>query len=83
MLTKEVMILRELLDAKNEFVSGNHIAERLETSRVAIWSHMEKLRSQGFDFEAVRSKGYRLTLYPDSLNEALIRALLPPLRQKT
>ena len=77
MLTREVMILRELLEAKKEFVSGNHIAERLGISRVAIWSHMEKLRSQGFDFEAVRSKGYRLTLRPDSLNEALMRALLP------
>ncbi len=77
MLTKEVMILRELLDAKDKFISGNHIAERLGISRVAIWSHMEKLRSQGFDFEAVRSKGYRLTLRPSSLNQALIRALLP------
>ncbi len=77
MLTKEVLILRELLDGKDRFVSGNHIAERLGISRVAIWSHMEKLRSQGFDFEAVRSKGYRLTLRPNTLNEALIKALLP------
>lgn len=77
MLTKEVMILRELLDGNDDFVSGNRIAERLGISRVAIWSHMEKLRSQGFDFEAVRSKGYRLTLRPNSLNEALIKALLP------
>ncbi len=38
---------------------------------------MEKLRLQGFDFEAVRSKGYRLTRRPDSLNEALIQASLP------
>lgn len=77
MLSKEVLILRELLESGDDFVSGSRLAESLGISRVSIWSHMEKLRSQGFDFEAVRSKGYRLTLRPESLNEALIQALLP------
>ncbi len=38
---------------------------------------MEKLKTQGFDFEAVRSKGYRLTRRPNHLNESLIKAYLP------
>ncbi len=38
---------------------------------------MEKLRLQGFEFEAVRSKGYRITQRPESLNQALIQASLP------
>ena len=77
MEAKDVSILKELLAAKDAFVSGNHLAERLGVSRVAIWSHMEKLRAQGFDFEAVRSKGYRLTKLPQTLNESLIQASMP------
>ena len=61
MSSTEVLILKELLSAKGDFVSGSRLAESLGISRVAIWSHMEKLRSQGFNFEAIRSKGYRLT----------------------
>jgi len=77
MSNTEVLILKELLSAQDDFVSGNRLAESLGISRVAIWSHMEKLRSQGFDFEEIRSKGYRLTQKPDTLNEALIIASLP------
>lgn len=77
MSNAEVLILKELLSAQGDFVSGNRLADSLGISRVAIWSHMEKLRAQGFDFEAIRSKGYRLTQKPDSLNEALIVASLP------
>ena len=77
MSSTEVLILKELLSAKGDFVSGSRIAESLGISRVAIWSHMEKLRSQGFNFEAIRSKGYRLTQRPNTLNGALISASLP------
>lgn len=77
MSNTEVLIIKELLAAQDDFVSGNRLAESLGISRVAIWSHMEKLRSQGFDFEAVRSKGYRLSQMPDQLNEALIVASFP------
>ena len=55
MSNTEVLILKELLSAQDDFVSGNRLAESLGISRVAIWSHMEKLRSQGFDFEANHS----------------------------
>lgn len=74
---KDVLILKELLALKGDFVSGNTLAERLDVSRVSVWSHMEKLRAQGFEFEAVRSKGYRLTQKPASLNQTMITALLP------
>jgi BirA family biotin operon repressor/biotin-[acetyl-CoA-carboxylase] ligase len=77
MSSTEVLILKELLSAQGDFVSGSRLAESLGISRVAIWSHMEKLRSQGFDFEAIRSKGYRLAERPNTLNGALISASLP------
>lgn len=73
---KEIQILRSLLSADDNYVSGNDLADQLGISRVAIWSHMEKMRSQGFDFEAIRSKGYRMTAMPKELNASLVQALL-------
>ncbi|MDQ8204814.1 biotin--[acetyl-CoA-carboxylase] ligase [Pelagicoccus sp. SDUM812003] len=73
---KDVQIIRELLLAEDEYVSGSQLAELIGVSRVSIWSYMEKLKAQGFDFEAVRSKGYRMTGRPSILNQTLIQAQL-------
>jgi BirA family biotin operon repressor/biotin-[acetyl-CoA-carboxylase] ligase len=72
----ETVILRELLDSEPGFVSGSALAKKLGMSRVGIWTHMEKLRAQGFAFKAVRSQGYKLTRSPATLNLALIEAHL-------
>jgi len=74
--TAELTILRQLLDREPGFVSGATLAKRLGISRVAVWQHMEKLRNQGFRFEAARSRGYRLAARPESLNRALVDAHL-------
>ena len=71
-----VLIIRELLATPDDFVSGSQLAELIGVSRVSIHSYMEKLRSQGFDFEAVRSKGYRIVARPETLNETLLQAML-------
>ena len=73
----ESSILREMLAHENAFVSGSAMAKKLGISRVAVWQHMEKLRQQGFEFEAVRARGYRLTSKPARLEPALVRAYLP------
>jgi BirA family biotin operon repressor/biotin-[acetyl-CoA-carboxylase] ligase len=72
MSTPEHQILRRLLAAEPEWVSGGELAGQLGMSRVAIWHHMEKLRAEGFQFEARRSRGYRLSGRPESLHPALI-----------
>ncbi|MDD3180697.1 MAG: biotin--[acetyl-CoA-carboxylase] ligase [Opitutaceae bacterium] len=72
----EVTILRELLAARNGYVSGAKLARLLGISRVAVWMHMGKLRRQGFAFEAVRSRGYRLHHIPAEPHPALILAHL-------
>ncbi|HRE81799.1 MAG TPA: biotin--[acetyl-CoA-carboxylase] ligase [Opitutaceae bacterium] len=77
MNSPESLILRELLAHEGSFVSGAALAKKLEVSRVAVWQHMEKLRVQGFEFEAVRARGYRLTAKPTDLTVALIRAYTP------
>lgn len=76
MTDTNVLIIREFLASEGEFVSGSQLAELIGVSRVSVWSYMEKLKGQGFDFEAVRSKGYRLAKVPDELNQALIQARL-------
>ncbi len=72
----EVVILRALLEAGEEYVSGAALAEQLGMSRVAVWQHTERLREQGFEFEAQRSRGYRLKARPFGLNASLLEAQL-------
>ncbi|HUL53893.1 MAG TPA: biotin--[acetyl-CoA-carboxylase] ligase [Opitutaceae bacterium] len=74
----ELVILRELLDREPGFVSGTALARKLGMSRVGVWMHMGKLRAQGFAFEAVRSRGYRLVRRPTGLNPLLVLAHLKP-----
>jgi BirA family biotin operon repressor/biotin-[acetyl-CoA-carboxylase] ligase len=79
--TTDVTILRELLTHGDAPVSGVHLAKLLGVSRVAVWAQLQKFSRQGFVFEAVRTRGYRLVRTPDHLHPALIRAHLG--RQRT
>jgi BirA family biotin operon repressor/biotin-[acetyl-CoA-carboxylase] ligase len=72
----ETLILRELLAAEPGWVSGGAIAAKLGVSRVSIWHQMEKLRAQGFGFEALPARGYRLSRRPRMLHAGLIEAQL-------
>ncbi len=72
----EITILRELLAAESGFVSGTRLAKSLGISRVAVWMQLQKLTKQGFTFEAVRSRGYRLASSPPQLHPALVEAYL-------
>jgi BirA family biotin operon repressor/biotin-[acetyl-CoA-carboxylase] ligase len=72
----ETLILRELLAAEPGWVSGGAIATKLGISRVSVWHQMEKLRAQGFEFDAQPSRGYRLSRKPQGLHTALVEAQL-------
>ena len=72
----ELVILRELLAREPEFLSGTALAKKLGMSRPSVWLHMEKLRAQGFTFEAARSRGYRILQRPTGLHLGLIKAHL-------
>jgi BirA family biotin operon repressor/biotin-[acetyl-CoA-carboxylase] ligase len=62
---------RKLLElfsqAKGDFISGQKISEILGCSRTAVWKHIEDLRKEGFELEAVRRLGYRITKAPDKI----------------
>ncbi|WP_338470069.1 biotin--[acetyl-CoA-carboxylase] ligase [Niallia sp. XMNu-256] len=70
-------VRKRLLDAftnsDEEFLSGQYLAELIGCSRTAVWKHMEDLRKEGFELEAVRRKGYRIVKVPEKITDNEIR----------
>lgn len=68
---------KELLDAftnaGEDYLSGQHIAELIGCSRTAVWKHIEELRKEGFELEAVRRKGYRIVKTPEKITADELR----------
>ena len=69
-------ILRRLLTANGEAVSGQELADELSVSRTAIWKHMQTLQTEGYAFETVKKKGYVLTGVPNSLSPMQVELFL-------
>lgn len=59
-----------------EFISGEEISRRLDISRTAVWKQINRLRSKGYEFEAVPKLGYRLVQMPTQLDELSLLAKL-------
>jgi BirA family biotin operon repressor/biotin-[acetyl-CoA-carboxylase] ligase len=70
-------IRKKLLDAftnaGESFLSGQYLAEIIGCSRTAVWKHIEELRKDGFELEAVRKKGYRIISTPEAVTDDEIR----------
>ncbi|PEB52604.1 biotin--[acetyl-CoA-carboxylase] ligase [Bacillus pseudomycoides] len=60
-------LLQVFSEADGEFVSGQTMSDKLGCSRTAVWKHMEDLRSEGYELEAVRRLGYRIASKPDKV----------------
>ncbi|SDH06722.1 BirA family transcriptional regulator, biotin operon repressor / biotin-[acetyl-CoA-carboxylase] ligase [Alteribacillus persepolensis] len=69
-------LLQLLMQTSDTFVSGQEISERLGISRTAVWKHIEELRKNGYELEAVPRKGYRLVHTPNHVTKAEIEAVL-------
>ena len=58
---------KRLLDAftenDEEYLSGQYLAELIGCSRTAVWKHMEDLRNEGFELEAVDGRDIGLLKY--------------------
>lgn len=61
---------------KGEYVSGEQLSRELGCSRTAIWKHIENLRAQGYVFEALSRRGYRLVYAPAKLDVDLLKEQL-------
>ena len=56
------------LKNSREYLSGEEISQQLKITRAGIWKHIQELRKQGYEIEAVPHKGYRLKSSPDKLS---------------
>ncbi|AZU63127.1 biotin--[acetyl-CoA-carboxylase] ligase [Neobacillus mesonae] len=63
---------KQLLDAfttaGESYLSGQYLAELVGCSRTAVWKHIEELRKEGFELEAIRKKGYRIIKTPERVS---------------
>ena len=60
-------ILSILRRNQDSYISGEELCKHADISRAAIWKHIEKLRTEGYDIEALPHLGYKLIAIPDSL----------------
>lgn len=58
------------------FLSGEQLSKELNCSRTAVWKHIQSLRKEGFEFEAVPKLGYRLLQVPERIDQASLLARL-------
>ncbi|OAB46883.1 bifunctional biotin--[acetyl-CoA-carboxylase] synthetase/biotin operon repressor [Paenibacillus antarcticus] len=72
----EETLLNILLEDPNGFVSGEEMSRRLSISRTAVWKQINKLRTLGYEFEAVSNKGYRILIKPDNLDKLTLNNAL-------
>ncbi|MGO0061044.1 biotin--[acetyl-CoA-carboxylase] ligase [Brevibacillus fluminis] len=61
-------ILNAFREHPDQFISGEELSRNCGCSRTAVWKHIEELREEGYQFEAVRKSGYRLLTVPDSIS---------------
>ncbi|MHC1605533.1 MAG: biotin--[acetyl-CoA-carboxylase] ligase [Candidatus Methanofastidiosia archaeon] len=58
-------ILKFLIDSRNQFVSGEFIANGLGISRQTVSKRIAILRKRGFEIISRTNRGYRLVNFPD------------------
>lgn len=61
-------LLEAFSNAEGGFVSGQKLSEYIGCSRTAVWKHIEELRKDGYELEAVRRLGYRITKKPNKIS---------------
>ena len=74
-MTKE-RVLEALMNARDQYVSGETLAQELKVSRTAVWKAVEQLRAEGYPIDSVSRQGHRLSSQSDILSESGIRHYL-------
>lgn len=75
MTVKETLI-RLFEENKGHYISGEEIAQELRCSRTAVWKAVNQLKEDGYEIEAVKNKGYMLSMDSDVLSEQAISRYL-------
>lgn len=75
-LTMKDKVIQRFLQASDEPISGQQLAEEFGVSRTAIWKYIQQLQEEGYHFETVKKKGYLLTEIPDRVDIGQLKAFL-------
>lgn len=70
------IILQLFQTSGGNFLSGEQISRELNITRSAVWKHIRHLRHNGYEIEALPSKGYHLVSSPDIISPAEIQKFL-------
>ncbi|SDO93314.1 biotin--[acetyl-CoA-carboxylase] ligase [Halobacillus aidingensis] len=65
--------LIQLLNNVEGHISGQELSGQLGISRTAVWKHMNELKKDGYEIEAVQRKGYKILSSPDKISENTLR----------
>ncbi len=68
MKTKILSLLRDSKD----YVSGQELCEKLSVSRTAVWKVIHQLKEEGYQFDAIQNKGYKMIAEPDLMTKSEI-----------
>ena len=55
-----VRVLSFLKSHSSEYLSGQDLSDVLKISRVAVWKHINRIRSLGYKIESKQKLGYKL-----------------------
>ncbi|MHB8418139.1 MAG: biotin--[acetyl-CoA-carboxylase] ligase [Myxococcales bacterium] len=72
----EEMVLGLLADARDGFLPGEALSDKLGLGRELVLESIDGLRSKGYRIDAVPRKGYRLVAVPDRLTGLELQPLL-------
>lgn len=73
----KIAVLRKLLDAEGETVSGGRLCKELGLSRQSVWKAIRSLQEDGYIIESIPVRGYRFQRTPvNDLDPSWIELLL-------
>lgn len=75
-LSMKDKIIKRFLLSGGMPISGQQLADEMGISRTAIWKHLQTLQEEGYEFEIIKKKGYRLMTIPDKVDAARIASYL-------
>ena len=74
-------VLNFLESHESEYLSGQDLSDVLKISRVAVWKHIEKIRSLGYRIDSKQKRGYKFVnrterLLPWEINKKIKSKLI-------
>lgn len=65
-----------MLRESDDYVSGQQLSRKFGVSRTAIWKVIRQLQDEGYQVEAVRNRGYRISSSPDVITKEELESLM-------